>query len=249
MTQWMKAHKVLPRSPSLHRNCLLVGHAFVPFHLQGRGSCPCSSKGWCHVNAEVHGLVPCSICWCWLRTANLLTCTGMGTTILGFLTGSPDLLLTLPALMRFHLALRFWNQIFTWTSLSLSACAIWERSVRERYFLQWNSFSSSSSCSLVKAVRLLRLLPAEAPGGRGSEPGLSLPFWAADPQVFPSEKLSFSLSAELSSLSLHAASADFRSSFSSSELYSLVSPGERKQGWAFYIYTCMHAYKNVEMHV
>lgn len=55
----------------------------------------------------LQGRAPCSICWCWLRTANLLTCTGMGTTILGFLTGSPERLLTLPALMRFHLARRF----------------------------------------------------------------------------------------------------------------------------------------------
>lgn len=168
---------------------------------------------------SVHGLVPCSICWCWLLTANLLTCTGMGTTILGFLTGSPDRLLTLPALIRFHLALRFWNQIFTCTSLSLSACAIWERSVRERYFLQWNSFSSSSSCSLVKAVRLLRLFPAELPVGSAScEPVFSLLFWDRAPQLLPSEKLSFSLSAELSSRSLQTVSADFRSSFSSSEL-------------------------------
>lgn len=177
------------------------------------------------IKEQTQGLLPCSICWCWPLTANLLTWTGIGTTILGFLTGSPDRLLTLPALILFHLARRFWNQIFTWTSLSLSACAICERSVRERYFLQWNSFSSSSNCSLVKAVRLRLLLPAEPPGGKESwEPGLSLLFWDNDPQLFPSEKLSFSLSPELSSLSLHAASADFRSSFSSSELYSLVSP-------------------------
>lgn len=64
--------------------------------------------GFCFNSAFLlHGLVPCSICWCWLLTANLLTCTGMGTTILGFLTGSPERLLTLPALIRFHLALRF----------------------------------------------------------------------------------------------------------------------------------------------
>lgn len=177
-----------------------------------------------------HGLVPCSICWCWLLTANLLTCTGMGTTILGFLTGSPERLLTLPALILFHLALRFWNQIFTCTSLSFSACAICDRSVRERYFLQWNSFSSSSSCSLVKAVRLLRLFPAELPGGSASwEPPLILFFWDMEPQLLPSEKLSFSLSAELSSRSLHAVSADFKSSFSSSELYSLVSPAENHE--------------------
>lgn len=178
-----------------------------------------SVLSYLRVIIRVHGRAPCSICWCWLLTANLLTCTGMGTTILGFLTGSPERLLTLPALIRFHLALRFWNQIFTCTSLSFSACAIWERSVRERYFLQWNSFSSSSSCSLVKAVRLLRLFPAELPGGSASwEPPFSLFFWDIEPQLFPSEKLSFSLSAELSSRSLHTVSADFRSSFSSSEL-------------------------------
>lgn len=61
-----------------------------------------------------------------------------------------------PALTRFHLALLFWNQILTCTSLKRSAEAIWLRSVSERYFFAWNSLSSSSSCSLVKAVLLLR---------------------------------------------------------------------------------------------
>lgn len=58
-----------------------------------------------------------SRCWCCERTANLLTWTGMGTTILlpgfpvvGFL-GIPweDI----PAFTRFHFARRFWNQILT----------------------------------------------------------------------------------------------------------------------------------------
>jgi hypothetical protein len=42
---------------------------------------------------------------------------------------------------------------YTWTSLSLSAAAIWDLSVRLRYFFAWNSLSSSRSCSDVKAVR------------------------------------------------------------------------------------------------
>lgn len=64
----------------------------------------CASPG---PQGAPQGRAPCSICWCWLLMANLLTCTGMGTTILGFLTGSPERLLTFPALMRFHLARRF----------------------------------------------------------------------------------------------------------------------------------------------
>ena len=60
-------------------------------------------------------------------------------------------------LTRFHLALRFWNQIFTWTSDSLKLWAIWDRSDRLRYFLLWNSFSNSNSCSLVNAVLLLNI--------------------------------------------------------------------------------------------
>lgn len=109
--------------------------------------------------------------WCDL-TANLLTCTGIGTTILEELRlcwdpplelcrdpPEPDPLLPLrPALTLFHLARRFWNQILTWTSDSLSACAMCDRSVKLRYFFAWNSLSSSKSCSDVKAVLLLRAL-------------------------------------------------------------------------------------------
>lgn len=111
--------------------------------------------------------------WWWALTARRLTCTGMGTTILEpelefcppelcRLVGPAPPLVS-PALTLFHLARRFWNQIFTWTSESLSACAMWERSVRLRYFFAWNSRSSSRSCSEVKAVlrrRALLELPA-----------------------------------------------------------------------------------------
>ena len=102
-----------------------------------------------------------SICWCWLRIANRFTCTGIGTTILGLFipsgTGRPW---TRPAFTLFHFARRFWNQIFTWTSLSFNECAICDRSVNDKYFLLWNSFSSSSNCSEVKAV-LRRLVFAD----------------------------------------------------------------------------------------
>lgn len=54
---------------------------------------------------------------------------------------------------RFHLALRFWNHILICTSLRHRLLAIVDLSERDRYFLLWNSFSSSSNCSLVKAVR------------------------------------------------------------------------------------------------
>lgn len=60
-----------------------------------------------------------SNCWCWLRIANLFTCTGIGTTILVWtfcesLLPFAWLLDVSPALTRFHFARRFWNQIFTW---------------------------------------------------------------------------------------------------------------------------------------
>lgn len=44
----------------------------------------------------------------------------------------------------------------TWTSLSFNVVAIWLLSVKLKYFFAWNSLSSSSSCSLVKAVLRLR---------------------------------------------------------------------------------------------
>lgn len=66
-----------------------------------------------------------SICWCCDRIANRFTCTGIGTTILFAVPVVPvpdPLALRLPrpcelrpALTRFHLARRFWNQILTYT--------------------------------------------------------------------------------------------------------------------------------------
>lgn len=98
---------------------------------------------------------------CWLRMPTRFTCTGIGTTIRLWPSGPPLRLPALsPALTRFHLARRFWNQILTCTSLSFSWWAIWDRSLRERYFFEWNSFSSSSSCSDVNAVRRRRLAPS-----------------------------------------------------------------------------------------
>lgn len=61
-----------------------------------------------------------SMCWCWDRTANRFTCTGIGTTILfapePLLPPAPRLIPcdVKPALTRFHFARRFWNQILTW---------------------------------------------------------------------------------------------------------------------------------------
>ena len=62
----------------------------------------------------------------------------------------------------------------TWTSESLRLWAIWLRSERLRYFLLWNSFSSSSSCSLVKAVLRLLVLPGpQPPASRAQPPSMS----------------------------------------------------------------------------
>lgn len=108
-----------------------------------------------------------SMCWCWDRIAKRLTWTGIGTTILfpvGFAPRCPRLCEVRPALTRFHLARRFWNHIFTWTSLNFKLVAIWLLSVKLRYFFAWNSLSNSRSCSDVKAVlrrRDLELLPLE----------------------------------------------------------------------------------------
>lgn len=53
--------------------------------------------------------------------------------------------------------------VLTWTSLNFRLVAIWLRSVRLRYFFAWNSRSSSSNCSDVNAVRLLRDFEFEPP--------------------------------------------------------------------------------------
>lgn len=45
------------------------------------------------------------------------------------------------------LYLLFWNQIFTWSDLSLIAVAIASRSVVDKYFCWWKRFSSSNICS------------------------------------------------------------------------------------------------------
>lgn len=59
-----------------------------------------------------------------------------------------------PSFSRFFCFMRrFWNQIFTWVSLSCRDAAISTRRARVRYLLKWNSFSSSVSCLVVKLVR------------------------------------------------------------------------------------------------
>lgn len=123
----------------------------------------CSKLGWGCKDSLL------STCWCWLRMVMRLTWTGIGTMIFGLFAFSPivERPCTIPAFTRFHFARRFWNQILTWTSLSFSWWAICDLSVSDKYFLLWNSFSSSSNCSLVKAVRLRRVFP---PGLMMSDP-------------------------------------------------------------------------------
>ena len=59
-----------------------------------------------------------------------------------------------PSFSRFFCFIRrFWNQIFTWVSLSCRDAAISTLRARVRYLLKWNSFSSSVSCLVVKLVR------------------------------------------------------------------------------------------------
>lgn len=93
----------------------------------------------------------------WFFGPYLFTWIGIGTTSFGawsFLLpwawGPPSVL------TRFHFARRFWNQIFTWTSLSFNVLAICDLSSSERYFFAWNSLSSSRSCWLVNAVLFRR---------------------------------------------------------------------------------------------
>lgn len=79
-------------------------------------------------------MVSCCCCWC-----RWCCCWATGSR---------------PSRCRFFCFIRrFWNQIFTWVSLSCSADAISIRRARVRYRLKWNSFSSSVSCLLVKLVR------------------------------------------------------------------------------------------------
>lgn len=128
-----------------------------------------------------------SICWCWLRIVIRLTWTGIGTTSFWAgrsfwwfdkLVGSMLLLdewlladdawwwwwwparfvVMSAAFTRFHLARRFWNHILIWTSERRNWWAIWDLSVRLRYFLAWNSRSNSISWWVEKAVRRRRLL-------------------------------------------------------------------------------------------
>lgn len=62
---------------------------------------------------------------------------------------------TVPAFSRFFcFILRFWNQIFTWVSLSSRIAATSTRRALVRYLLKWNSFSSSVSCFVLKLVRI-----------------------------------------------------------------------------------------------
>lgn len=103
--------------------------------------------------------------------------TGMGTTIFILLHSLPVELLSFTektwfVFIRFHLARRFWNHILTWTSDNDRLRAIWERSDTLRYFLVMNIFSSSSSCSEVKAVLRRFTLPAGVDGEVDSIAGL-----------------------------------------------------------------------------
>lgn len=57
---------------------------------------------------------------------------------------------------RFALARRFWNQIFTWVSVSRSELENSARSAMLRYCLSRNFFSRARSCCVVKGVRGFR---------------------------------------------------------------------------------------------
>ena len=58
---------------------------------------------------------------------------------------------------RLYFMRRFWNHTLTWRSVRSRDAAISIRRGRHRYLLKWNSFSSSSSCVFVYAVRRRRL--------------------------------------------------------------------------------------------
>ena len=61
-----------------------------------------------------------------------------------------------------YFILLFWNQVLTCMSDSLSFSASSPRSAEERYFLSWNFFSSSATCSREKAVRVFFGLGGES---------------------------------------------------------------------------------------
>ncbi len=68
-------------------------------------------------------------------------------------SGSTPLALLLSSSF-FHFMRRFWNQILMCLSVRLRVSASSTRRGREMYLLKRNSFSSSSSCALVYAVRV-----------------------------------------------------------------------------------------------
>ena len=75
---------------------------------------------------------------------------------------------TSPSFMRFFcFILRFWNQTFTWVSLSCSVSAISIRLALVKYLLKWNSFSNSVSIFVVKFVFPGLFIP---PPGLGRPP-------------------------------------------------------------------------------
>ena len=123
----------------------------------------------------------------WLRRAKCReTCMGIGTMIF-----EADILLVLfeaagefaevievdeadddkwhvPVFMRFHFARRFWNQIFTCTSLRPSLFANSDLSFKVRYFFDWNSCSNSCNWYVEKAVLRLRF-PLDFPPSKSAK--------------------------------------------------------------------------------
>lgn len=66
---------------------------------------------------------------------------------------------SIPGFCFFHLVRRFWNQILTCVSVSLSDNAKFNRSQTDKYRVVLNLFSSETNCSYVKAVLALLGLP------------------------------------------------------------------------------------------
>lgn len=118
---------------------------------------------WCDAGSEGHGMI-CFGCWRLTRLWHVsIWHDGFGTK---FWPGIKNKNVELDLFTYFWVfSIFFWHlqflrlsifffQIFTWTSLSFNADAIWLLSVNDKYFLAWNSRSNSSNCSLVNAVRL-----------------------------------------------------------------------------------------------